>query len=284
MDKPVRIGRIDFTNVWPFFYYFPLERFQGEVEIITQVPTQLNAAMAEGRIDIGPISSFSYGEHVDEYLLLPDMSVSAHKQVQSILLFHRRPLEELSGASIALPTTSATSVNLLKIIMRRFYDAEPEYHYAAPVLKDMLKSADAALLIGDHAIRESWTDTGLMVTDLAAEWNRLTGHWMSFAVCAIRKQTVQAHPELVRRIYQAFMDSKKASLADIPSMVKDAQAAIGGTDSYWRHYFSSLIYDFGPEQQAGLSLYFRYAWELGFLKSEAGIQLWNDKNVAQVTE
>ncbi|NOU97555.1 ABC transporter substrate-binding protein [Paenibacillus sp. LMG 31456] len=282
--KPVRIGRIDFTNVWPLFYNFPLERFQGEVEFITQVPTQLNAAMAKGEIDIGPISSFSYGEHTDDYVLLPNMSVSAHKRVKSILLFHRKPLEELSGASIALPTTSATSVNLLKIILRRFYEAEPEYHYDAPVLKDMLKSADAALLIGDHAIRESWKDNGLMVTDLAEEWNRLTGQWMSFAVCAIRKQLVEERPELVSRIYRAFMESKRESLSDLSSMVRDAQGLLGGTASYWEQYFSSLIYEFGPEQQAGLKLYYRYAWELGFLKQEAPIQLWNDKTLTQVTE
>ncbi|MCR8634464.1 menaquinone biosynthesis protein [Paenibacillus radicis (ex Xue et al. 2023)] len=283
-SKPVRIGRIDFTNVWPLFYNFPLESFQGEVEFITQVPTQLNEAMAKGEIDIGPISSFSYGEHTDDYVLLPNMSVSAHKCVQSILLFHRKPLEELSGASIALPTTSATSVNLLKIILRRFYEVEPDYHYAAPVLKDMLKTADAALLIGDHAIRESWIDSGLMVTDLAEEWNRLTGHWMSFAVCAIRKQLAEERPELVSRIYSAFMESKRKSLSDLSSMIRDAQELLGGTASYWERYFSSLIYEFGPEQQAGLKLYYRYAWELGFLKQEAPIQLWNDKTVTQVTE
>jgi chorismate dehydratase len=284
VDKPIRIGRIDFTNVWPLFYYFPLEQFKGEVEIVTQVPTQLNAAMAEGSIDIGPISSFAYGEQANDCLLLPNMSVSAYSQVKSILLFHRRPLAELSGATIALPTTSATSVNLLKIILQRFYDVEALYHDAAPVLHEMLESADAALLIGDHAIRESWRDHGLIVTDLATEWNRLTGHWMSFAVCAIRKQVVRQRPELVARIYQAFMESKRRSLADIPALVRDARGLIGGTDDYWQHYFTSLIYEFGPEQQAGLQLYFRYAWELGFLRHNAPVQLWNDKTVTQVTE
>jgi chorismate dehydratase len=283
-DKPIRIGRIDFTNVWPLFYYFPTDRFKGEVEIVTQVPTQLNAAMAQGSIDIGPISSFAYGQQANDCLLLPNMSVSAYDQVKSILLFHRRPLAELSGATIALPTTSATSVNLLKIILQRFYNVDGVYYDAAPVLHEMLESADAALLIGDHAIRESWGNHGLMVTDLAAEWNRLTGHWMSFAVCAIRKQVVEQRPELVKRIYQAFMESKHRSLADKSSLVRDARKLIGGTASYWHHYFTSLIYEFGPEQQAGLQLYFRYAWELGFLKHEAPIQLWNDKTVTQVTE
>ncbi|UQZ81923.1 Chorismate dehydratase [Paenibacillus konkukensis] len=276
-SQAIRIGRIDFTNVWPFFYYFPYERFQGEVELVTQVPTQLNAAMAAGEIDIGPISSFAYGEHCEQYVLLPDMSVSAFRQVQSILLFHRKPLSELSGASIALPTTSATSVNLLKIILQRFYGVDPVYHDAAPVLNDMMRTADAALLIGDHAIRESWLPHGWHVTDLAEEWTRRTGQWMSFAVCAVRKQAAERHPELIARVYEGFMESKRKSLGDMTALVQEAQRQIGGDAAYWQRYFSTLTYEFGPDQQAGLQLYYRYAWELGLLDKQVPIQLWNDK-------
>lgn len=282
--RAIRIGRIDFTNVWPLFYYFPLERFRGDVQFVTQVPTQLNEAMAEGRIDIGPISSFAYGEHFEDYMLLPDMSVSAYNQVHSILLFHRKPLSELTGASIALPTTSATSVNLLKIILQKFHQVQPVYHYAAPVLSDMMQYADAALLIGDHAIRESWIEHGWMVTDLAEEWTKRTGQWMSFAVCAIRKQVVIERPELIGSIYQAFMESKSKSLEDLTALVEDARTQIGGTASYWQQYFAALTYEFGPEQQAGLQLYYRYAWELGLLDKEVPIQLWHDKFLTQVTE
>ena len=282
--RTIRIGRIDFTNVWPLFYYFPYERLQREVELVTQVPTQLNAAMAAGEIDLGPISSFAYGENFEQYMLLPDMSVSAYGNVKSILLFHRKPLSDLGGASVALPTTSASSVNLLKIILRRFYQVEPEYHYAPPKLNEMMQSSDAALLIGDHAIRESWKEHGWMVTDLAEEWLKWTGHWMSFAVCAIRKQVVEEQPEQVGRIYQAFMESKFQSLNDFTALVQDARQQIGGTEAYWRDYFSTLTYEFGPEQQAGLQLYYRYAWELGFLDKEVRIQLWNDNLLTQVTE
>lgn len=249
-----------------------------------QVPTQLNQAMARGEIDIGPISSFAYGQQAADCLLFPDMSVSAFSHVHSILLFHRKPLDRLDGATVALPTTSATSVNLLKIILRKFYQVDPVYLYEAPDLEKMMDKADAGLLIGDHAIRSSWEDSGYEVTDLGAEWTRLTGHWMSFAVCAIRKSTAREQPELVRSIYEAFLASKHQSLADLPSLVREAQLAIGGTAEYWHHYFSNLCYEFGPKQWAGLQLYFQYAAELGFLDHEVPLQIWKDTSVARVTE
>ncbi|TBL79742.1 menaquinone biosynthesis protein [Paenibacillus thalictri] len=282
MERPVRIGQIDYTNVWPVFYYFPLAEFQGTVELVHQVPTSLNKAMAEGDVAMGPISAFSYGEHFKDYVLYPDLSVSALRDVKSLLFFHRKPLDELDGAHIALPTTSATTVNLLKIILQKFYGLKPRYTYAAPSLSAMMESMDAALLIGDDAIRASWTDHGYMVTDLGAEWEKHTGLWMTFAVWAIRKDTLQAKPELVSRIHEAFVQSKVKSLAEPEGMVHEAKERIGGTEDYWRSYFANLCYDFGPQQWEGLSAYYQYAWELGLLDNKVPLQIWSKDSVVQV--
>ncbi|WP_052487121.1 menaquinone biosynthetic enzyme MqnA/MqnD family protein [Gordoniibacillus kamchatkensis] len=274
----IRIGKIKFTNVWPLFYYFPLQRpeFHNKVSFEEQVPTQLNRAIAEGSIDMGPISSFEYGANFRDYLLYPDMSVSAHGTVRSLLLFHREPLDKVANGSVSLPTTSATTVNLLKIILEKFYGGKPAYTYAAPSLGDMMNQTDAALLIGDDAIRASWEKHGYLVTDLGEEWLRQTGKWMSFAVWAVRKQTVERYPELVKRVFDGFMESKSKSLADPSGMIGEAVAAIGGEESYWRTYFGGLCYDFGRVQWEGLQLYYDYAWEMGFLPERVPLQIWSE--------
>lgn len=284
MDRPVRIGRIDYTNVWPLFYYFPLAAFGDELEIVQQLPTGLNRAMAAGDIDIGPISSFAYGEHFDDYILFPHMSVSALGRVHSLLLFHREPLSQLDGKHVALTTASATTVVLLKIILQKFYGVKPVYTPMEPNLDEMMKEADAALLIGDHAIRASWADQGYMVTDLGAEWHKHTGEWMSFAVCTMRRALAESRPELVKRIYDAFLESKTKSLSDLTGLVQDACAKIGGSSRYWTDYFSNLCYEFGPRQWTGLKRYYDYAAELGFLDREVTLHIWNDTTTVQVTE
>jgi chorismate dehydratase len=282
--QPIRIGQINFANVWPLFHKFPHEEFKGELDFISQVPTSLNKAMGQGEIDMGPISSFAYGENFDQYMLFPHMSVSAFGEVQSILLFHRQPVSSLGQGTIALPTTSATSVNLLKILLTKFNGIRPRYSYEAPDLNHMMEHADAALLIGDDAIRAQWAESSYKITDLGEMWRRATGQWMSFAVWAVRKQIIQEQPELVARIYQAFLYSKHQSLHNISPMVKDAQRLIGGTEAYWERYFTQLQYDFGPSQQAGLQMYYDYAWELGLLTRKVPIQIWSDKSAIQVNE
>nr|WP_150959810.1 menaquinone biosynthesis protein [Aneurinibacillus sp. XH2] len=282
--KKIRIGRINYTNVWPIFYYFPMEQFQEEAEQLLQVPTSLNKALAEGKIDMGPISSFAYGQYFKDCVLFPDLSVSAFGRVNSILLFHRRPLEEIVHGTIALPTTSASSVNLLKIIISKYYGGRPTYFYASPSLDDMMKESDAALLIGDDAIRASWSRSGYQVTDLGQLWNRWTGKSMTFAVWAIREQAMRERPEVVRRIYEAFCWSKEQGMARPEEMIRDAQSSIGGSELYWKQYFQQLTYDFGPAQWEGLRLYYQYGWELGLLEEPVSLKIWHDNSVIQVNE
>jgi chorismate dehydratase len=282
--RPIRIGQINFANAWPIFYNFPHDQFKDEIEFISQVPTSLNQALAKNEIDMAAVSSFAYGQDFSQYVLFPDLSVSAFGEVQSLLLFHQKPLSDLGQGTVALPTTSATSVNLLKILLTKFYGIRPQYQYAAPSLNDMMEHAEAALLIGDDAIKAKWTNHAYKVTDLGEMWRRGTGKWMSFAVWAVRKQVVQEQPALVARIYQAFLYSKHQSLSNLKPLIAEAQQTIGGNEAYWQHYFTNLKYDFASEQWEGLQLYYDYAYELGLLQHKVPIQIWQDNKLNRVKE
>ncbi|MBW5446638.1 ABC transporter substrate-binding protein [Cohnella sp. CFH 77786] len=274
LARPLRIGRIDYTNVWPVFHHFRPESLRFPAEQVSEMPAALNRKLKEGDIDAAAISSFAYGASSDSYYLLPNLSVSALGKVQSILLFLKSPLEKVIHGKIALTTTSATSVNLLKIIMTKFYGGDPVYEDAEPSLERMMRDADAALLIGDHAIRASWQNHGYRVLDLGEVWNLWTGHWMTFALWAVRREAADRQPEAVRSIYEGLMESKRRASRDLGPIVSKALRQIGGTPSYWRGYFSRLHHDFGPEQQAGLMLYFRYARELGLMEGKVSLTEW----------
>ncbi|WP_276351621.1 menaquinone biosynthetic enzyme MqnA/MqnD family protein [Cohnella caldifontis] len=272
--RPLRIGRIDYANVWPVFHHFDPSSLRYPAELVPAMPAVLNRKLREGDIDLATISSFAYGVSSDAYYLLPNLSVSALGPVQSILLFMKSPLEKVVRGRIALTTTSATSVNLLKIIMKKFYGGDPVYEDAEPSLERMLESADAALLIGDHAIRASWSNPGYRVLDLGDVWHLWTGHWMTFALWAVRKETADARPEEVMSVYEGLLESKRRTASDVESLVHKGVRQIGGTPDYWRGYFRTLRHDFGPGQQAGLMQYFRYARELGLINGDVSLNEW----------
>ncbi|MDO3409605.1 menaquinone biosynthesis protein [Saccharibacillus sp. CPCC 101409] len=283
-SEPLRLGRILYTNVWPVYHYFDPSALSFDARTTTEVPAVLNRLLLSGELDMSPVSSFAYGTASDRFLLLPDLSVSADGPVKSILCFSKMPFAEAIRGKIALTNTSATSINLLKIIAEKAYGAKPEYVTCEPELEPMLERADAALLIGDHAIRADWADAGYVVTDLGEEWKRWTGKSMTFAIWAVSKDAASRYPERIGELSEALSASKRRSLEDLLPVARKAEAELGGKLSYWKEYFENLNYDLTRERLEGLGLYFRYAREMGLLPRDAEIQIWTDTTQIRVNE
>ncbi|WP_018751409.1 menaquinone biosynthetic enzyme MqnA/MqnD family protein [Paenibacillus sanguinis] len=283
-NRDILIGKIKYSNVWPVFHYFETANLSQGSRLVTEVPSKLNGRMLEGSLDISPMSSFAYGRGSDHLILLPNLSVSSDGPVNSILLFSRKPLHQVVNGRIALTNTSATSVNLLKIIMDKAYGGKPSYWDSDPNLEAMMEDSDAALLIGDQAIQASWHHPGYIMTDLGEIWKAWTGYGMTFAVWAVQQSFVWGHEKFLEEITLAFEDSKQRSLADVAPLVLKACEELGGTGEYWQHYFHNLHYDFGPERRKGLSLYFDYAYEMGLLDHRVNMEIWSHNSLTRVKE
>ena len=183
-----RLGIVSYTNVAPLHY--GLEPWPG-ASFVRGVPTELNRRLLDGDIDLTLVSSVEFLRHRDVLRALPDFSISTLGPVYSVMLFHRLPWDELSGRRIALTTDSATSVELLKLSLREA-GLEAEFVPMAPDLDAMLTTCDAALLIGDVALREAVArrevnGTKPFITDLGRAWYDLTKLPFTFAVWASRK-------------------------------------------------------------------------------------------------
>lgn len=270
----MNVGHIAYTNAWPITFGFPPAGWGERVRLLSAKPNELNALLADGSIDAASVSSFAYARHADDLLLLPDLSVSAAGEVRSILLFAKEPFSQKLPSRIALTNASATSIHLLKMMMFFRYDHQPEYITMHPRLDEMMASCDAALLIGDDAIRSGWENHGYYVYDLGAVWREWTGIGMTFAVWTVRKSWAEAHPDELMEICEALIASKNEGLRLPEAMLEKAVTQIGGTRSFWRTYFGGLTYDFGEEQMKGLRLYLEYAHKMGFLHNVPPLHVW----------
>jgi predicted solute-binding protein len=154
---PVRLGVIDYLNCVPVYDWLLGQMARDglpSIETVAGTPAQMNQALLAGEIDISNVSSVAFGEHADEWLLIPRLSVAAHGAVESVLLFSwQDDWRALDGRSIALTDHSATSVALVRLLSERRYGIQPRYVTQPPDLDAMLAEHDAALLIGDIALR-----------------------------------------------------------------------------------------------------------------------------------
>lgn len=267
-----RIGHNPNTNMLPMFHF--LAKDHPLLELITAEPTGHNAMLADGQIDMAPISAFSYGEHWKDYAILPNLSVSTIGRVGSILLFSKVLLKNLDGLTVALTDTSATSVNLTKILLHYYYGVAPRYLTMRSNLQGMFAKADAALLIADAAIQASLLHPECYIYDLGEEWFKYTASSMTYAVWAFPKRLIAEREEEVKTVYRLLMDAKVKALSNMEDIVATCQAMLGGSLDFWRDYFNQFNYGLDPALISGLNKYLDLCFELDLLPSRPILEFW----------
>lgn len=268
----IRIGHNPNTNMLPIFHFLP--KINALIEYIKAEPAGHNTLLADGKIDMAPISSFSYGQHWQEYYLLPDLSVSARGRIGSILLFSKFQMADLQDKTVALTGISATSVNLIKILLQKDYNVFPKYLTMTADLPEMLSKADAALLIGDSAIRAAAFQPDCLIYDLGEEWLRFTGCAMTYAVWAFPKKLIIERQHEVANVYNLLLKAKEQALNHIEEIINASIRMLGGSKVFWQEYFGNIYYGFNKEYQNGLKTYYHLCYEQGYLSSNPNISFW----------
>ena len=256
-----RVGHIDFLNCLPL--YDGLVRSGGllDVRLRRETPDVLNGLLLAGELDIGPISLVPALQHCEEIVLLPDLAVGSDGPVLSVVLVSTRPVEELDGAHVALGSTSRTSVLLAQMLLAQRYQAKTSFETTEPDLGAMLRVADAAVLIGDPALRATYEapGRGLHVLDLGAAWREWTGLPMVFAVWAARRDYAAKHPDQVAAVQQSFRASLTDSLSQVDEVAERAARWEPFDAATLATYFRTLDFRLGGPQRAGIREFTRRA-------------------------
>ena len=256
-----RVGHIQFLNCIPIYWGLMRSGALLDVDLHKDTPDRLNAALVAGDLDIGPISLVEYLRHADDLLLLPNLAVGSDGPVLSVNLVSTRPPAELDGRPVALGSTSRTGVLLAQMLLTEKYGAEPEYFRCPPELNQMLLEADAAVLIGDPALRAMYEapELGLEVVDLAQAWREWTGLPMVFAVWAVRKEFAAAHPGVVKEVHEAFQRSRDLCLGELDEVAEAAARWEPFDAATLATYFRALDFSLGERQIAGVREFARRA-------------------------
>lgn len=260
MEGRLRLGHISYSNCFPVHSRFIDRPEPGDPQLIEGTPSMLNALLAEGRIDAAPCSSIEYALHADRYAIVPDVVIGTRGHVRSILFASRVDPTRLSGRTVALPTASATSVVLLRILLRERWKVTPRFTWFDQARDNPLQNgADAALYIGDVALGLR-TPTDGVALDLGAEWLDHTGLPFAFALWQTttrRKAAEQLHRQLV--------DSRAYGQANRGRLAVRYGEHFGMDAARLEEYWGTLQYQLDPEMVEGLMTFYRRAKDAGEL-------------------
>jgi predicted solute-binding protein len=250
ISKRPRVSAVSYLNttplVWGMLHGPQRDRFDLEFRLPAGCADQL----ASGAADIGIVPSFELTRQDLE--IIPGAGIACHGAVRSILLISSCPAAQIR--TLALDSSSRTSVELVRVILQRRYGVAAQSVSHAPDLDAMLRIADAALIIGDPALRIDPASLPWHVYDLGAEWVEMTGLPMVFAVWAGRKGTVT--PELVA----AFQESCRYGLARLEEIVAVESAARRFAPDLVREYLTRhIVHELGPRDYQGMELFLEYA-------------------------
>ncbi|MFE1550133.1 menaquinone biosynthetic enzyme MqnA/MqnD family protein [Streptomyces sp. NPDC058718] len=250
-----RVGHIQFLNCLPLYWGLARTGTLLDLELTKDTPEKLSERLVRGDLDVGPITLVEYLRNAEDLVALPDIAVGCDGPVMSCVIVSQRPLRELDGARVALGSTSRTSVRLAQLLLAEQYGVKPDYYTCPPDLGVMMQEAEAAVLIGDAALRASLHDAprlGLQVHDLGLMWKEWTGLPFVFAVWAARKDFLAREPETVHEVHQAFLASRDLSLEEVAKVAEQAARWETFDAELLERYFRTLDFRFGPEQLAGV--------------------------------
>ncbi len=259
-----RVAAISFLNTAPLLWGLDTE---PALQLAYTSPSACAEQLRHGEAEIGIIPVIEMARR-EGLAALPGIAVAARAEVRSILLITRHSLGEIRR--LALDRSSRTSAVLAQILLCRRYGARCEAAERAPVWRDMLEDADAALLIGDPALRLSITgeaeQAGYRTYDLAAEWHQWTGLPFVFALWAVRRSAV---PEPRRAwLAERFQRAKHEGLANAEMLVQRWSRRLDLPAEEIRRYLAHDVeYDLSPEHWAGLGHFYQLAAEMGLIAS-----------------
>jgi len=217
--------------------------------------------LTAGQCEIALIPVIEY-QRISGLRILPDIAVASKRRVRSVLLAARGPLEEVRH--VTLDPSSRTSQALVRILFARRYCTQPLFTERPPEAKVEVFDADAALIIGDPAMRlaAAARQRGLRIYDLAEEWHAMTGLPFVFAVWAVREEACDQSPGIARDFLAAKREGLKALEEIAAQYALELELPRSDLLDYLRE---NVNYDLDEENTAGMRRYFGLAEELGLI-------------------
>lgn len=267
----LRVSAISYLNTAPLMWNFEhgsqRAELQRRFDVAYTIPSRCAEMLAEGSADIGIIPVAAYAA-IPELKILPDVAIASKNAVRSILLISSKPLDQIRN--VALDSSSRSSAALIQILFAKHWKREVSFAPAVPDIHEMLVQHDAALLIGDPALK---VDRSRFITwDLGEEWAAFTGKPFVFAFWAIRAGA--ASGEELSTVAEVFRASRDEGLMHIEELALEWAARLELPQQAIVDYLTRNIhYYLDTESVAGMKLFFRYASELGALPANPELRV-----------
>jgi len=277
----LRISIVQYLNTAPLVWGFTNGPLRGKYDLSFTVPSQCAEALGTGAADVAIIPAIEY-QRIANLVILPGMAIASKARVRSLLLISKKRIDQ--ARTIALDRSSRSTQALTRILCDRLWTVSPDFSEMAPDLTSMLELADAAMLIGDPALRlavavEQQARRGasrelicsgaaagisrvetLYIYDIVEEWRALTELPAVLAVWAARPEIVTA------AVIEDFQNSRDSGLQSLVQISERASSDLHlPAEDLHRYLTENIDFSLDEDNLRGLTAYFSYAAQMGLI-------------------
>ena len=251
------IGKIPYLNSVPFYHHFK-ESSGGGFKVLPITPRRMGILSEKAQLDAGLFSFMDYSRQEETLEILP-FGLATRDQVKSVMLFSKEGWRDLDGKNIGITDDTATSVQLLRVLLEKKYGVTTTFERLHAGVNDY-SNYDAVLLIGDEALaRNKYGFSGFeLVFDLAKEWYDWKKLPFVFAVWAVRKSLPgERKQELSDIIGRSLHDSGNR----FGEIAGNAGARIGLSRVEVEEYLEGFNFRLGEREQEAMIEFRKLVYE-----------------------
>jgi len=275
-----KISIVRYLNAAPLAWGILEGQQSGDFQSVLSTPAECADQLANGSVDIGLIPSIEFQRIKGSKIIAGPVVASRHR-VRSVLLISNKPLWEVK--TVACDSGSRTSVALAQILLKEIYRVQPEFRTSEPDLARMLGQCDAAVIIGDTALKFmeenerpnaekqklflKLSPEPLLVFDLVERWKTLTGLPFVFAFWAARPGFQDGN---VTTLLKASRDFGVANTRVIAERYSET---LSMKKEYLQEYLDHNVHYFMDEAcSEGLRVFYEKAASIGAIKALKSVE------------
>lgn len=246
MKNKIKISAVSYLNTLPFLYGIKNSAIAKKTDFKQDIPSVCASSLLNNEVDIAlvPVAVIPL---MKESYIISDYCIGASGKVKTVLLLSDVPLNEIK--SIYLDYQSRTSVNLIKILAKKYWKIKPEWKNTTKGYENKIKGKNAGLIIGDRTfhLEKSYK----YVYDLAEEWEKFTGLPFVFAAWVANKP-------IDEKFVVEFNKALQYGIDNIEKVVSEFYSAFPNYKINLHEYFTKYIsYELGNDKKQAMKLFFK---------------------------
>ena len=241
----LKISAVSYLNTVPFIHGLKQSVLIHSISLQLDYPSICADKLINGIVDLALVPVAVIPKLLQAHII-SDYCIGANGAVDTVCLYSDVPITEIE--SIALDYQSRTSVALLKILLKEYWQLNPELKKADVGFEENIKGKHAALVIGDRAF--ALNDKHAYIYDLSAIWKEMTGLPFVFAAWVANKKLPQV-------FIIAFNKALEKGLSDIDTALVLEGANYPNCTNPEDYLNNKISYNLDAEKQKGMELFLK---------------------------